>query len=183
MKRRRGAKVTALALSLGLGGAAALGVVRPALAAGVTLCLEAEAGKLTDPVTLYKSKDCSGAAGIEVPEGANPKAEEGKPPPKLTGECTLTFKVPKDGTYSLWARAWWLDGCGSSLPSRWMAATAQRSAAATMRWHWCEAPLQLTAGTYARAAQHGGWCAPDQIFLTSDAAIGGKEGNSTALVK
>ncbi|HOJ22811.1 MAG TPA: hypothetical protein PLY56_14885, partial [Armatimonadota bacterium] len=79
MKRRRGAEATALALTLGLGGAIALGVVRlqPALAAGTVLCLEAEAGKLTAPVTLYKSNDCSGAAAIEVPEGANPKAEEG----------------------------------------------------------------------------------------------------------
>ena len=191
MKRRRGAEATALALTLGLGGGIAFGDVRlqPALAAGTVLCLEAEAGKLTAPVTLYKSNDCSGAAAIEVPEGANPKAEEGKPPPKLTGECTLTFKVPQDGTYSLWARAWWLDGCGNSF-----AVSVDGGDRATIssgnykRWHWVRGPkLRLTAGTHTLVLHNTEDGARlDQIFLTSDPAripVGKEKATPAALVK
>lgn len=191
MMRARRAEATALALCLGLGGLAVMGVVRsqPAFAAGARICLEVEVGKVTDPVVVYKSKDCSGGAGIEVPEGANPKAEEGKPPPKLTGDCTITFKAPQEGTYSLWARAWWIDGCGNSY-----AVSVDDGDRATIssgnykRWHWVRGPkLRLSAGKHTLVLHNTEDGARlDQIFLTTDAArvpVGKEKATPEALVK
>ncbi|NLC58215.1 MAG: hypothetical protein GX774_15385 [Armatimonadetes bacterium] len=145
--------------------------VGPALAAGVRICLEAESGEFTKPMTLYKARDLSGGAAIEVPEGVNPEVKEGEEPPELSGECTIKFTVPKEGTYTLWGRCWWTDGCGNSF-----AISLDGGRRATLvsgnykRWHWVRGPVvRLTAGTHElKIYNTEDGARLDQVFLTSD---------------
>lgn len=109
----------------------------------------------------------SSDAFVTVPQGV------GKPP-KVSGEITYSFFVPEDDTYYLWARVWWIDGCGNSL-------TIQIDDTPPFtfgqdgtykRWHWFQAlrglpQLNLQAGlhTLTISAREDG-VAIDQIMLT-----------------
>ncbi|MDH7570109.1 MAG: hypothetical protein QHJ73_11045 [Armatimonadota bacterium] len=135
------------------------------------ICLEAESGKITPPVTLYQSPDCSGGSAIEVKEGVNPKVKEGEATPILSGDCVIHFKVLRAGMYQFYARAWWLDGCGNSFyitfddgPRMTISDGQYKS------WHWVRGPkVRLEAGTHTlKFANSEDGARLDQVFLTCD---------------
>ncbi|MBI3945127.1 MAG: hypothetical protein HY321_04355 [Armatimonadetes bacterium] len=135
------------------------------------ICLEAEAGKTTAPVTLYKGKECSGDAAIEVVQGANPEVKEGDATPILSGDCVLTFKVAVTGTYQAHGRAWWLDGCGNSFYLTFDRGDRMTLSSGTYRrWHWVRGPrVRLSAGTHTlKIANSEDGARLDQVFLTCD---------------
>lgn len=182
-------RIGTVGLVIGLACAALPAGAAAAGAAGARICLEAESGKLTAPMSLYKSKDLSGGAAIEVVEGVNPKAKDGEEPPKLTGDCTLRFNVAVEGTYTIWARCWWTDGCGNSF-----AISLDDGSRATItsgnykRWHWVRGPVvRLTAGTHTLKVHNTeDGARMDQIFLTSDSGripVGKEKPTPQALVK
>ena len=116
------------------------------------------------------SKAIPGAAGgvyLEIPQGA------GKPP-DVQGEAAFEFVVDKPGTYYLWARVWWLDGCGNSLG---MSLNGEKEFtfgqdATYKQWHWVKAParlsqLNLQAGKQTlKVANREDGVAIDQILIT-----------------
>ena len=109
----------------------------------------------------------SGGRYLQIPQGA------GKPP-ENDGRARLQFEVRKAGTYQLWARVWWLDGCGNSIG---FALNGSKSFtfgqdASYGKWHWVQAPrrlqqLELEPGidVLEISAREDG-VAVDQILLT-----------------
>lgn len=70
--------------------------------------------------------------------------------PADDGNCVYKINVPSAGTYQLWARTNWYDGCGNSFfiivdnsPSAYI------QDATYGRWHWVKGPsYSLTAGQH-----------------------------------
>lgn len=95
-----------------------LGIATALLAGGsLTLCWEAEdAAGLTGKAWLvkaYKSKtDPSGKVSNDTVLRL-PHYAQGEKPPADT--VNYKVKVPEKGTYYLWARVFWKDGCGNSF--------------------------------------------------------------------
>ena len=119
--------------------------------AGGTVCFEAESAKaLTAPMRVVNVvkpppeakeppvKGASGESYIEIPEGA------GKPP-EAGGTATYAFEISDPGTYYLWCRVWWADGCGNSVGMKIDSAPAFTFGqdATYKSWHWFRAPLKL----------------------------------------
>ena len=76
---------------------------------GEFVCFEAEAaGKTEKPMELKAESGASDGKCLHIPE------KIGKPP-EVLGKAVFKFKVTKPGIYYLWARTWWLDGCGDSM--------------------------------------------------------------------
>lgn len=169
-------KGTLLLMGVGLGMAGLLAsrpLAERAIAAPAPkqLCFEAEDGKITAPVTLFKATDCSGGGAIEVKEGVNPVVKEGEPMPKLSGDVVLTLNVAQAGTYQLYARCWWMDGCGNSFYLTFDGNDRMTlSDGDYKRWHWVRGPrVHLTAGKHTlKIANAEDGARMDQIFLTSD---------------
>jgi hypothetical protein len=131
-----------------------------AMAGAAPVCFEAEdAQDIAAPIKLVTKaaseedaacvKGASGGAFLEIPEGA------GKPPEVAGGKAVFTFDVPKDGSYYLWARVWWNDGCGNSIAMSIDGAKPFTFGQdATYKcWHWVKSPprlsqLKLKAGTH-----------------------------------
>ena len=145
------------------------------------VCLEAEtATELTAPMRVVdaenppaqaKAKPVAGASGnkyIEIPEGA------GKPPDVL-GDATFTFTIKKEGTYYLWARVYWPDGCGNSFGMSIDGAKAFTFGqdGTEKRWHWVQAPkrlkqLELEAGKHTlQVSNREDGAIVDQILLVN----------------
>jgi hypothetical protein len=146
------------------------------------VCLEAEsATKLTPPMRLVeiakppadaKTSPVAGASGgkyLEVPEGA------GKPP-AVGGDATFTFETAEAGTYFLWCRVWWPDGCGNSFSISIDGAPEFTFGedATYKSWHWVKAPpklkqLELAKGIHAmRIANREDGAILDQILLVKE---------------
>lgn len=193
MVTRKGTGAAALALCLGLGGmvvlssaqsaAAAKGKPKPAAksqpkaaaalapAANGRICVEAESGKITSQVVLFKDPECSGGAGIEVPENVNHDPKTGEVFPKVSGESVISLNVGQEGTYQLWARCWWADGCGNSfLVSVDGGERTTVSGGNYKRWYWVRGPrIRLSAGKHTLAVHNSeDGARMDQLFLTSD---------------
>lgn len=91
---------------------AALAVLSPAvLAANAKVCFEAEnPGTIESPlkkVSKGASKEYSGKGFLEIPWDENKT--------KGIGEATYKFNVKTAGTYYVWARTFWANGCGNSV--------------------------------------------------------------------
>lgn len=149
-------------------------------ASGASVCLEAEAatelkapmhvvnlGK--EPVPAKAVKGASGNQYLEIPEGA------GKPP-EVGGEASLSFEAPEAGTYVLWCRVWWPDGCGNSLGLSMDGGPAFTFGqdATYGKWHWWKAParlkqLELTKGPHMlKISNREDGAILDQLLLTTD---------------
>ena len=190
--RALGVAAAALSLTAGLCASGRLVPGTPAAAAGAAkICLEAEAGQVTEPMLLLKGdKECSGTGGIEVPEGVNPKYEEGKPAPKLTGDSTITFKVAQAGNYTLWGRAWWMDGCGNSFLLSIDGGTPFKIGGPPYkRWIWVKAgqKVQLSPGKHVlKILNSEDGAKLDQLYFTTDPIdfpAGKKTGTPGAIIK
>lgn len=79
----------------------------PAADAGQKLVWEAEScTSIVQPFKVSANKDCSGGKGVFYPDEA---------PESGTACVNYKLKVPKAGKFTLWARVWWMDGCGDSV--------------------------------------------------------------------
>ena len=76
---------------------------------GVKVVIEPEQyDSIEKPVTVVRDSSASGKQCVEIRDGA------GKPP-EVHGRVTCSFTVSRKGSYRLWGRRWWKDGCGNSV--------------------------------------------------------------------
>lgn len=88
----------------------AVALLTPAVfAANAKVCFEAEkAAKIQSPLKVVGGKSgVSGGGYLEIPWDENKT--------KGIGEATYKFNVKTAGTYYLWARSFWANGCGNSV--------------------------------------------------------------------
>jgi len=109
----------------------------------VKVVFEAEnAHRFSKPIervlSTYKDKwrrANSGKGYLEIPDKANGDRHE-----NLPGEVVFRVNIPEEGTYRLWARVWWMDGCGNSFfvvaGGRPPAVLGEDGTYKT--WHWVE---------------------------------------------
>ena len=158
--------------------AAALSI--PALAGGNTICFEAESPHtVTSPLGRAHAADNTASAPLRRIEDASADSYLGVPqgagkPPKVNGRATFVFPVQKEGRYFLWARVWWLDGCGNSLGMHLddNPAFTFGQDGTYQRWHWFKAPgnlqqLKLSPGLHTLTISNredGAYI--DQLLLT-----------------
>lgn len=147
--------------------------------AGMNVLIESKDAKEVSPPMRHvvgggqadgSAKLIPGAAGnayLEIAQGA------GKPP-DVQGGALFEFTVDTKDTYYLWARVWWLDGCGNSLG---MSINGEKEFtfgqdATYKQWHWVRAPLRLSqldlnAGKHTlRLSNREDGVAVDQILIT-----------------
>ena len=115
------------------------------------IVLEAEnSTDLKEPLVIIDAskpevaKPAQGASGnkyLEIAQGKGKPAEGGTP-----GQAVLKFTVKKAGTYTLWCRCFWQDGCGNSFlmqlddqPTFIFGQDATYDV-----WHWVKAPAKLS---------------------------------------
>lgn len=98
--------------------------------------------KLNDKEAVKPAKPIADAADetyLEIPQGA------GKPP-EVNGDASLAFTIDTKGTYYLWARVWWMDGCGNSFG---MSIDGGKEFilgqdATYKKWHWVKIKARLS---------------------------------------
>ena len=158
-------KLAALALT-GLSG-----VLLPvaAQAANEKVCFEAEgASSVVKPVKIAKpgsNKKYSGKGYVDIPWDKNKS--------KGIGSATIYFNVQKAGTYYLWARTFWANGCGNSIGGKVNGGgTITLGEDGTYdKWHWVggKTRVKLKAGRnkFVITNRETGVRA-DQIFLCTD---------------
>lgn len=81
-----------------------------ARAENTKVCFEAESAQaMKAPVKKVAGANSqwSGNGFVEIPWDQNKT--------KGLGNATITFKAPKAGVYTLWARVYWANGCGNSI--------------------------------------------------------------------
>lgn len=155
------------------------------------LCFEAEeAEKVVAPFQVVQGafrdearprpRVNSGSGYIEIPDKANGDEHDET---KLKGEAVYRVKVPKAGTYVVWLRTWWLDGCGNScriavndLPPLLVGEDATYKV-----WEWrfarkagTDTPLKLPfkeGVNILRVLNREDGIKVDQILITSDTAL------------
>lgn len=153
-----------------IGGLAALTTTLAAtgIAHAAKICWEAE-----KPASMSKpfrrasgqSKPYSGTGYIEVPWDQNKT--------KGIGQATYKFNVKTAGVYSVWARAFWANGCGNSIGVK-----VNNGAMATLgedgtydAWHWVggKVRVRLNAGMNTLVLKNTE-TGPrvDQFYLTTD---------------
>ncbi len=153
-----------------LGGAIAAVWSGPSLlhAAGFAkICFEAEYAKSVDaPMRVIKksNKNWSGEGYLEVPPEAGKKG----------GDAAYTISVAQAGSYSVWARTFWQDGCGNSVGVQvddYSPATLGQDGTYN-RWHWVNAKgakYKLSAGKHTvKLLNREDGIMVDQVFLTTD---------------
>lgn len=156
-----------------LAGAAALAAVCGstglALAANAKVCFEAEsASSVSSPVkkvTPGSNKKWSGRGYLDIPWDKNET--------KGIGSATVKVNVKTAGTYYLWARTFWANGCGNSI-----GVGVNGGDSITLgedgtydKWHWVggRARVTLKAGsnTFLIKNRETG-VRVDQVFLCQD---------------
>ena len=73
------------------------------------ILLEAETGRLKEPMKIFTDKTAAGKKYVLAPEGPNHKEIS------FGGDVALAFKVEEAGKYEVWLRVWWDHGCANSL--------------------------------------------------------------------
>lgn len=158
-------KLTTLAIA-GIAGAILPGA---AWAANAKVCFEAEsATAVKSPVKISKpgaSKKYSGRGYLDIPWDQNKT--------KGVGSATITVNVKKAGTYYLWARTFWANGCGNSIgvSTNGGDSIILGEDGTYDRWHWVggNARVKLKAGAnkFVIKNRETG-VRVDQIFLCED---------------
>ena len=112
---------------------------------GVRIVLEAEAGLVEPDMVLEEFQpvrhpdlglqEASGGKCILVPKDANKECKLAKTEPK--GKVVLDFNVPKEGTYYIYPRVFWLGECWDSME---MSVDGGKALLVTdtrhNHWHW-----------------------------------------------
>ena len=165
MKKLTNAKLVSGAAAL----SAVLAVSTSAFAANAKVCFEAEgAGSVSSPIkkaTPGKSSKYSGRGYLDIPWDQNRT--------KGVGSATVRVNVKTAGTYYLWARTFWANGCGNSI-----GVSVNGGDSITLgedgtydKWHWVggNARVKLKAGvnTFVIKNRETG-VRVDQIFLCQD---------------
>ena len=157
---------------------AALAVLTVALAQGVTryrIVVEAEHNNAINPSMKVVSGDsnASNSKWVEYPL-KRPHAQSENPAVKGDGGyATYKVNVPATGTWKVWIRRWWQDGCGNSFFLSVDGGSPQTVQDATYQvWKWTKAPqaYSLSAGTHTFKLQNredGARC--DELLITNDA--------------
>ncbi len=159
----RRASIVLLALLL-----AAFSVVR--IPASIdTLIFEAESyATISAPMRVaHGDAKASGGAFVELPPGSG-QGWRGQ------GGGTVTYRadLPQAGTYALWARARWNDGCTNAffLSANGATPVVVGNDAIFGAWHWVKGQsMTLHEGlNYLRFANHSDGTALDKLVLTND---------------
>ena len=156
-----------------LAGAAALAAVCGstglAWAANAKVCFEAEnASSVSSPikkVTPGSSNKYSGRGYLDIPWDKNKT--------KGVGSATVKVNVKTAGTYYLWARTYWANGCGNSI-----GVSVNSGESSTLgedgtydKWHWVGGTTRVTlksgSNTFVIKNRETG-VRVDQIFLCQD---------------
>lgn len=136
-------------------------------AANTKICFEAEKpSSLQSPLKIVSGKPgkISGGGYLEIPWDGN--ATKGK------GQAGYRFTVKQAGTYTLWARTYWQNGCGNSI-----SVSVNGSAPATIgedgtynEWKWHEGlRVKLKAGVNTLVLKNRETGVQvDQFFLCTD---------------
>ncbi len=140
-----------------------------ALADNAKVCFEAETPvKIESPLRKVMNKDAgaSNKSYLEIPWDQNKT--------KGIGTATYTFNAPKAGSYYLWARCFWANGCGNSIQAG-LSKTSLKvlgEDGTYDAWHWVggKARVQLKAGKNTLVLHnHETGVRVDQFFLCTDA--------------
>ena len=90
------------------------------------------------PEGIQAVEGASGGAYLAIPQGV------GNPPEVITGKAVYPIKVPADGNYTLWLRAWWDDSCGNSVTIQINDSAPFPMEDTTYKiWHWVRSPPRL----------------------------------------
>jgi hypothetical protein len=137
------------------------------------ICFEAESGQeIVAPVAIVAGEPAESVSGgkiVEVKQGAG----EGK---KVGGSISYSIELAETGNYYLWARVWWLDGCGNSFSVKFNDGPtfAFGNDNTFKNWHWVKARvrLKLEAGTHTIVVSNReDGIKIDQFLLTDDRAV------------
>ena len=140
-----------------------------AMAANAKVCFEAEsAATVQSPikkVTPGSSSKYSGRGFLDIPWDQNKT--------KGVGQAVVRVNVKKAGTYYLWARTFWANGCGNSI-----GVGVNGGSSITLgedgtydKWHWVggKTRVSLKAGTNTFVIKNRETgVRVDQIFLCED---------------
>jgi hypothetical protein len=163
--RVRGKQGLSFAMALAATGLAVTG----ALAANNRICIDAEnATSMETPLKKVLpgvNKQYSGKGFLEIPWDKNET--------KGIGQAGYRINVKTAGTYTLWARTYWMNGCGNSI-----AVSVNGGPVAIIgedgtydKWHWPESTVRvrLKAGvnTLVLKNRETG-VRVDQFFLSQD---------------
>ena len=159
-------KWTFLALILAVGVIAAL-----AYGATTKVVFEGEHyTSITPSMTQGSSGDASNGAYVQVPLQRPHGYEEGAPTD--TGKAVYKIKIPVAGSYRVWARCHWYDGCGNSffLKIDDKPAVVLGQDGTYQRWHWVKGPtLHLGTGQHTIVLQNReDGSKLDEALLTTD---------------
>lgn len=140
-----------------------------AWAQNAKICFEAESAKaVQSPLKLAKpgkNKAYSGSGYLDIPWDKNKS--------KGVGSASYTINVKTPGTYYLWARTFWANGCGNSI-----AISVNGGSPITLgedgtydKWHWvggiARVNLKAGANTFKIHNRETG-VRVDQVFLSQD---------------
>ncbi len=140
-----------------------------AWAQSAKICFEAEAGTAVQaPLKVAKpgkNKSYSGSGYLDIPWDKNKT--------KGVGSASYTINVKTPGTYYLWARTFWANGCGNSI-----AISVNGGSPITLgedgtydKWHWvggiARVNLKSGANTFKILNRETG-VRVDQVFLSQD---------------
>jgi len=151
-------------------------------ARGATVCFEAEHANSADyPFVIDSPPGASGGLALAVPQGAGDAlAFRGRP-----GAALYKVPLPAAGTYALWLRVWWSDGCGNSVVVR-MGQEPPVDAVDNVfeRWHWVRAgSWALPAGVVEiRLQDREDGVYIDQLLLTTEDLAPGDRPREAGLV-
>jgi hypothetical protein len=140
-----------------------------AMAANAKVCFEAEnASTVQSPIKKVlpgSSSKYSGRGYLDIPWDQNKT--------KGVGQAVVTVKVKTAGTYYLWARTFWANGCGNSI-----GVGVNGGSSITLgedgtydKWHWVggNTRVSLKAGTNTFVIKNRETgVRVDQIFLCQD---------------
>jgi len=166
MKRSNSKKTQWLATGLALTTVA--GVATVAYAANAKICFEAEsATTISSPLRKVQAganKKYSGKGFIDIPWDQNKT--------KGIGQATYKIKVKTPGSYHLWARTFWANGCGNSIEVLVNGSSRVLGEDGTYdNWHWVDTKVRvaLKAGVNTIVLKnHETGVRIDQFYLTMD---------------
>jgi len=120
-----------------------------------TIVIEAEdfAGELEHPMKLEDDPEASGGRCIHIEGGSgkpgDPHPVTGVKYPSRWGAAVYKFTVSAPGTYRIWGRRFWEDGCGNSftfIVNGRQVVFGQEGTYDRWEWSLCTVPFELPAG-------------------------------------
>ena len=133
-----------------------------------SILLEAESGKLKEPVKVFEDEGASGGKFVLAPEGPEHKEIS------IGGHATYSFRVERAGQYTLWLRTHFSGACGNSLgvalDGRTLGVVED---AVYEEWHWVSLRsrrVELAGGRHVLViSNREDGAAWDQVLFAADA--------------